>query len=151
VTTVRSAVSHGAGRRETGWTITKEDHPMRHSKGLVPNRGGGPARRRPPERRAAYLLRGSLRYVDRAGAVAALLVQDGNGLGRRLVGRTLTLDLATARVTVDDRDGDGTRTVADLLAGDRVTVSARLPRRLDELPASVPVRRMAVSPLPATI
>jgi len=54
----------------------------------------------------------------------------------------VTLDLATARVSVADRDADGTRSPADLLAGERVVASLRLPRRLDEPPELLPVRRL---------
>lgn len=41
---------------------------MRRSKGLVPNRGGGQLRRRPPQDRAAYVLTGALRFIDRNGS-----------------------------------------------------------------------------------
>ena len=112
------------------------------SRGLVPNRGGGPARRRPALGRATYVLEGPLRFVDRRGERAALAVEDGNAAGRRWVGRTVTLDLAAARVDVADRDADGTITAADLVAGERVVVTLRLPRGLAEPPELLAPRRV---------
>ncbi len=112
------------------------------SRGLVPNRGGGRSRRREPVGRATYVFEGPLRFVDRHGARAALLVEDGNACGRRFVGETVTLDLAEARIAAADRNADGRISSADLLAGERVVVTLRLPRRLGELPELLPVRRL---------
>lgn len=112
------------------------------SRGLVPNRGAGPVRRRPALDRTAYVLEGPLRFVDRRGARAALRVEDGNAPGRRFVGRTVTLDLAAARIVTADRDADGTISVTDLVSGERVVVALRLPRRLDEPPELLPVSRL---------
>ena len=112
------------------------------SRGLVPNRGGGPERRRPAGGGASYVLEGPLRFVDRHGARAALRVEDGNGPGRRFLGRTVTLDLAAARISTADRDADGQISLGDLVAGERVVVALRLPRRLAEPPALLAVRRL---------
>jgi len=112
------------------------------SRGLVPNHGGGPARRRPALDRASYVLEGPLRFVDRNGARAALRVEGGNAAGRQLLGRTVTLDLAGARVSVGDRDADGTISHSDLVAGERVVATLRLPRRLVEPPELLRVRRL---------
>jgi len=108
----------------------------------VPNHGGGPARRRPALDRASYVLEGPLRFVDRNGARAALRVEGGNAAGRQLLGRTVTLDLAGARVSVGDRDADGTISHSDLVAGERVVATLRLPRRLAEPPELLRVRRV---------
>jgi hypothetical protein len=117
---------------------------MRALRGLAPNRGdGAPRRRRPPQRRATYRLSGTLRWVDVSGQTAVLMVQDANSAGRRLKGRTVTLDLRDARLDTLDRDRDGRRTGLDLLPGEAVTVTARLPRDLPAPPAEVPVRRLA--------
>ncbi len=113
------------------------------SGGLVPNRGGGSARRRPPQGRVTYVLEGQLRFVDREGARAALCVEGGNAAGRRFVGRTVTLDLRGARVAAADRDGDGAVSAADLLTGDRVSVVVRLARGLAEPPPTLPVSRIS--------
>ncbi len=115
------------------------------SGGLVPNRGGGPARRRPPQGRVSYVLEGQLRFVDRKGARAALCVEGGNAAGRRFVGRTVTLDLAGARISTADRDADGTNSVADLLTGGRGRGELRRRRRLTEPPALLGVSRLTTS------
>ncbi len=112
------------------------------SRGLVPNHGGGPARRRPALDRVSFVLKGRLRFVDRRGARAALRVDDGNAAGRRFLGRTVTLDLADAQVSVADRDADGTISHSDLVAGDQVVVTLRLSRHLAEPPELLPVRRL---------
>jgi len=95
--------------------------------------------------RTTYVLEGPLRFVDRRSARAALRVERGNAAGRRLVGETVTLDLEAAQISVADRDADGTLTAADLLAGERVVATMRLPRRLDGPPALLPVRRLAAA------
>ncbi|CAA9510522.1 MAG: hypothetical protein AVDCRST_MAG69-2458 [uncultured Solirubrobacteraceae bacterium] len=58
-------------------------------------------------------------------------VTRGNAHARRagLIGDDVAFDFSAARVVVADTDGDGKATVADLAAGDRVLVQARLPRR----------------------
>ena len=118
------------------------------ARGLVPNRGGGQTRRREPVGRATYVLEGPLRFVDRQGSRAALMVEGGNGCGRRFVGETVTLDLAAARIAAADRNLDGDISPADLLAGERVIVYLRLPRRLAALPELLAVRRLtACAPL----
>jgi hypothetical protein len=112
------------------------------TRGTVPNRGGGPRRRRPALGNAVYVLEGPLRFVDRHGACAALRVEDGNAAGRRFVGRTVTLDLSAARVDAADRDDDGTVSYADLVAGERVVAVLRLPRGLAEPPELLAVSRL---------
>jgi hypothetical protein len=114
------------------------------SRGLVPNRGGGPAAaRRTPADRVTYRLTGLLRWIDRDGGVAALLVQRANSVGRHLAGHTVTLDLGATAFSAADRNGDGRRSGLDLLPGEAVTVTARLPRALAELPPVLPARRLA--------
>ncbi|HEU4974183.1 MAG TPA: hypothetical protein VFT50_03785 [Baekduia sp.] len=110
----RLAGAPSAGRRETGST--------RRTRG------------------ALYELHGPLAWVERGGGLAVLHVQDGNRRGRRLRGRALTVELTAARVMAPDRNGDGRRTPADLLPGERVTVRVRLPRRLDTIPARIAAR-----------
>ena len=112
------------------------------SRGLVPNRGGGQARRRPAQGRAVYTFEGPLRFVDRHGARAAMRVEGGNAAGRRFLGRTVTLDLSSARISTADRDRDGTISAADLLSGERVTFSVRLASRLEEPPPVLVVSRL---------
>ena len=66
------------------------------SRGQVPNRGGGPTRHRASEGRATCVLSGPLRFVDRPAERAAMRVEDGNALGRRFVGQTVTLTATVA-------------------------------------------------------
>ena len=112
------------------------------SRGLVPNRGGGRSRRRPALDRATYVLEGPLRFVDRRGQRVVLRIEDGNAPARRFMGRTVTLDLGAARISTADRNADGVITPDDLIAGERVVVSLRLPRRLERLPELLAVRRL---------
>jgi hypothetical protein len=110
----------------------------------VPNLGGGPRTATPPGApQATYRLSGPLRWVDPGGLVAAVLVQRANSAGRRLAGETVTVDLQRAQVSAADRNGDGRRTGADLLPGEPVTVTARLPRGLTSPPPIVAARRLA--------
>jgi hypothetical protein len=62
---------------------------------------------------------------------SAVDVKSGNNHVRKasLVGTTVSFDLATAKVVVDDTNADGTRDVNDVSGGDRVVVKARLPRK----------------------
>jgi hypothetical protein len=110
--------------------------------GSVPNLGGGRLRRRPSLGGATYVFEGTVRFVDRRGDRAALRVEDGNRLGRRFTGHTVTLDLSAARISARDRNADGQISPADLVAGDRVIAAARLARGLAEPPGLVPVRRL---------
>ena len=114
------------------------------SRGQVPNRGGGPTRHRASEGRATCVLSGPLRFVDRPAERAAMRVEDGNALGRRFVGQTVTLDLSATQLAAADRDGDGAVTPSDLLSGERVSVSVRLARDAEALPALLEVRRLSV-------
>jgi len=71
-------------------------------------------------------------------------VEDGNALGRRFVGQTVTLDLSATQLAAADRDGDGAITPSDLLSGERVSVSVRLARDAEALPTLLEVRRLSV-------
>lgn len=66
-----------------------------------------------------------------------LRVDTTNRRARAFRGRTVTVDLAAARIRAPDRDADGRNTAADLLPGERVTVRVNLPRRLPQLPRLV--------------
>lgn len=86
-----------------------------------------------PQLRTTYVLAGPLRWVEPDGRRATLRVDAAGGRARRFCGRTVTLELEGSRVGVlTGEDGPGP---ADLKAGEVVTVKARLPRRLDDLPA----------------
>jgi hypothetical protein len=59
-----------------------------------------------------------------------LQVKGGNRATRRagLVGQSVGLDLASAKLRVQDRNGDGARDAEDLQDGDRVVVQVRVAR-----------------------
>ena len=59
-----------------------------------------------------------------------LQVKGGNRATKRagLVGQSVALDLAGAKLRVQDRNGDGARDAEDLQDGDRVVVQVRVPR-----------------------
>jgi hypothetical protein len=61
---------------------------------------------------------------------STVLVAKGNGPAKKagLVGQTVTLDLAAARIVVADVNGDGARTVDDVQVGDKVVVKVKAPR-----------------------
>jgi hypothetical protein len=85
-----------------------------------------------PQLRTTYVFAGPLRSVEADGRRAILRVETAGGRARRFCGRTVTLDLAGSRIAAIDPDHDDG---AGLHAGQMVTVRARLPRRLEELPS----------------
>lgn len=77
--------------------------------------------------------KGTVSYVFKGayqldGQVA---VDKGNAHARKagLVDAIVSFDLSQAKVVVGDVNGDGSKDVNDLSAGDRVVVKARLPRK----------------------
>ncbi len=85
-----------------------------------------------PQLRTTYVFAGPLRWVEPDGRRAVLRVDAAGGRARRFCGRSVTLELDRgARIAAMDAsadDGGGLR------QGQMVTVKARLPRRLEELP-----------------
>jgi hypothetical protein len=73
---------------------------------------------------ATYVFKG-VWHVD-----GTVTVTGGNAKVRKgeYVGQTVAFDVSAAKLRVDDTDGDGARTAADLLEGDKVVVQAKLPR-----------------------
>jgi hypothetical protein len=73
----------------------------------------------------AYVFKGA---YQADGSVA---VDHGNAHARKagLVGTVVAFDLSSARVSVADVNGDGSKDTGDLTAGDRVVVKAKLPRK----------------------
>ena len=89
-----------------------------------------------PQLRTTYILAGPLRWVEPDGRHAVLRVDAAGGRARRFCGRSVTLDLESSRIApMDDAAGNG-----QLAAGQMVTVKARLPRRLEDLPSVVAPR-----------
>jgi hypothetical protein len=99
---------------------------------------------RHPQLRTTYVLAGPLRWVEPDGTRAVLRVDAAGGRARRFCGRSVTLELGDTRIApVDPSLGD-----CRLQAGQMVTVKARLPRRLDDLPSVLsPQRLLTLGPL----
>ena len=88
-----------------------------------------------PQLRTTYVLAGPLRWVEDDGRRAVLRVDAAGGRARRFCGRTVTLDLDRCpRIAPMD---PGAHDGAGLRPGQMVTVRARLPRHLDDLPEVV--------------
>jgi hypothetical protein len=101
-------------------------------------------RRRPPSDHASCVLTGAVQFVDGGARWVTIGVRDASSVGRRLIGSTVTLDLDGARLTVADRNGDGLLSARDLLPGDAIRVSVRLPRAAAHAPGMLRARRVAV-------
>ncbi len=98
-----------------------------------------------PQLRRTYVLAGPLRWVEPDGRHAVLRVDAAGGQARRFCGRSVTLDLGASRIDAIDR-GEGGH---ELRAGEMVTVKARLPRHLEDLPSVVcPRSVLALGPAP---
>ena len=83
-----------------------------------------------PQLRTTYVFAGPLRWVEPDGRRAVLRVDAAGGQARRFCGQSVTLDLDTCRIgSLTHEPSDG-----ELHAGEMVTVKARLPRRLEDLP-----------------
>ena len=88
-----------------------------------------------PQLRTTYVMAGPLRWVEDDGRRAVLRVDAAGGRARKFCGRSVTLELDRCpRVGAMDPDRDDG---LGLQPGQVVTVRARLPRNLDDLPAVV--------------
>jgi hypothetical protein len=84
------------------------------------------------------------------GGSVQVTISGGNSRGRKLKGQTLTFDLSQARVKVADANRDGKRDLADVAAGDRVNVQAKLPRGGVDAAQPLPARHFVdKGPAPA--
>jgi hypothetical protein len=98
-----------------------------------------------PQLRTTYVFAGPIRWVEPDGKRAVLRVDAAGGRARRFCGRSVTLDLDRSRVAAIDPDHDDG---AGLRPGQVVTVKARLPRRLDDLPSVLAPRSvLTIGPL----
>jgi hypothetical protein len=94
-----------------------------------------------PQLRSTYVLAGPLRWVEPDGQRAVLRVDAAGGMARRFCGRSVTLDLGHCH-RVTSMNGE------PLAPGQMVTVRARLPRRLEDLPSVVAPRSLlALGPM----
>ena len=78
----------------------------------------------------AYQFKGTLVDADAQSETAVVEVERANRHARAFRGDEVTFDLSRAKLVVADRNGDGSRDLADTAPGDRVKVLARMPRRL---------------------
>jgi hypothetical protein len=83
-----------------------------------------PAKPAKPVKTANYVVKGVW------NADGTVTVAGGNARVRKggLVGQTLTFTLDGAKLRVADTNADGAVTAADIVAGDKVVIKARLPR-----------------------
>ena len=83
-----------------------------------------PAKPAKPVKTANYVVKGVW------NADGTVTVAGGNARVRKggLVGQTLTFTLDGAKLRVADTNADGAVTAADIVAGDKVVIQARLPR-----------------------
>ena len=72
------------------------------------------------------IFKGDVVSVD--GSNVTVLVKKGNSRGRAFATQQLVLDLTSARVSVDDVNGDGASDVLDVVAGDGFVAQVRVPR-----------------------
>ena len=69
--------------------------------------------------------------VATGAGTAQVAVSGGNSRGRKLKGQTVTFDLSKAKLKVADVNKDGKRDLADVAAGDRVNVQAKVAGPVD--------------------
>ena len=103
-----------------------------------------PGKRPRPNPLVSYVVAGQVVSADAAANTVVVTIRKANRHGRVLRGTDMTFDLSAARVVVRDRNGDGQRNLADVAAGDRAAVHARLPKRLTAVPeGAVKVKHFA--------
>jgi hypothetical protein len=105
--------------------------------------GGGPPADSPGAshgRKVTLVFQGSVTATDATAETATVKVRKGNRAARRFVGDSVDLDASATRVEVDDVNGDGTASLADVSTGDRVLVHVR-----------VPAADLTTTPLPASL
>jgi hypothetical protein len=97
--------------------------------------------------------RGTVKAVDAAAKTVTVTVARAERGGRALRGKDVVFTVAAnTRVQAADRNADGARDLADVAAGDRIRVVARVSRRqlADGLTAAVAQRVRARAPKAAT-
>ena len=96
-----------------------------------------------------YEFKGLVKAVGTDGTVQVEVV-GGNSKAKKLKGQTLTFDVSKAKVKVADTNGDGKRDLADVGAGDRVNVQAKLLRGSVDTSKALPARHFVdKGPAPA--
>jgi hypothetical protein len=74
-------------------------------------------------------LRGTVKAVDAAAKTVTVTISRADRGGRALRGKDVVFTVAATRLYVVDRNADGARDLADVAAGDRIRVVARISRR----------------------
>jgi hypothetical protein len=93
----------------------------------------------------AWVVAGPVKAVDAAAHRITVTIRQANRHRRALRGRDVIVDVATARLYVRDVNGDGSRDLGDVAAGDRALVLAKLPHNTAWDPArAYPAKRVVV-------
>ena len=90
---------------------------------------GGKAKKPKKPKVKTYEFKGVVSAV--ADGQVLVAVQGGNSRAKAFKGQTLTFDLSKAKVKVADVNNDGKRDLADVAAGDRVNVQAKVAGTLE--------------------
>ena len=97
---------------------------------------------------STYEFKGLVTAVSEAGV--QVQVVGGNSRAKQFKGQTLTFDVSKAKLKVADVNKDGKRDLADVAAGDRVNVQAKLPRGTVDTTQALPARHFIdKGPVPA--
>jgi hypothetical protein len=88
-----------------------------------PEKPGKPDKPAKPGPKVSYVFKGSY-----SGA-STVAVEKGNKHARDFEGQSVVFDLSAAKVSVADTNGDGAADVNDVVAGDKVVVKAKLPKK----------------------
>jgi hypothetical protein len=117
--------------------------------GVRPGKSGDKAKR---NLTVTYVFSGTVVSVDAAAGTAVVKVTKVNHQRSSARNLTVTFDLTKAKITAADVNADTRATVADIAAGDRVLVHARLPLRTPDLTGIVAARKLVdhTHPVPET-
>jgi hypothetical protein len=88
------------------------------------------------------VFRGRVVSADADASTVVVRVRHRNRWARVWRGEEVMFSLADARIHAEDVDGDGVEGVADLQAGDRVLVKARVARDAAEDGATIAAKRL---------
>ena len=98
-------------------------------KGEQQSDGGGKGKKPKKPKVATYEFKGLVTVVG--DGTVQVTVSGGNSRAKKLKGQTLTFDVTKAKVKVADVNNDGKRDLADVAAGDRVNVQAKVAGPVD--------------------
>jgi hypothetical protein len=88
-----------------------------------PDKPGKPDKPAKPGPKVSYVFKGSY------SGDSTVAVEKGNKHARDFEGQSVVFDLSAAKVSVGDTNGDGTADLNDVVAGDKVVVKAKLPKK----------------------